>query len=134
MRERIHASVEWATIRMMMRERFGWVKQQCREAEIFESVFAGRWTDERIYDLVADPLADFVYQGVGTVWELGNTILLLVSGQDGILVQVHAAHSVSAINYQRETHQHLMPFQDDSNRCGKSSTRDVYNISDIFKL
>lgn len=85
---------EWAKIRMMMRERFGWVKQ-CGEAEIFESVFAGRWTDERIYDLVADPLADFVYQSVGTVWEFGNTILLLVSAHNGILVQVHAAHSVS---------------------------------------
>lgn len=85
---------EWATIRMMMRERFGWVKQ-CREAEIFESVIAGRGTVERIYDLVADPLADFVYQGVGAVWESGNAILLLVSAQDGILVQVHGAHAVS---------------------------------------
>jgi len=43
-------------------------------------------------NLISNPLSDLIYEGVGAVGEHGGTVLLLVTGGHGFLVQVHAAH------------------------------------------
>jgi hypothetical protein len=52
--------------------------------------------------LIADPFTDFVDQSVGTVWVLDSTILLLISGNNGVLVEVHGSHLLPAITIKRD--------------------------------